>query len=103
MNATNFKRLAEIQAIAPELTFNNNGYEYISLEVREKYKNIIIEIENILKGEIDGFVNFNNFKPLKNGNIDIRCQYKWDERFTGVGYFEFIKKTETETKYINKL
>ena len=71
----------------PEITFDNIGYQYLSLEVKEKYKNQITIIENILKKYIDRFSKFDNFKPRKDGTVVIRCQYGWDEKFIGVGYF----------------
>ena len=71
----------------PELTFDNDGYQYLSQDIKDKYKDEIDIIETILKKYIEGFVEFNNFKPRKDGNICIRCQYYWGNRFTGVGYF----------------
>lgn len=72
----------------PELTFNNIGYQYISKEIQDKYAKEIITIETILKKYIEGFSEFNNFKPrLENNSVVIRCQYYWGNGFTGVGYF----------------
>jgi len=82
----NYNRLKEIQTKYPTLTFDNDGYEYIFKE-KEKLKDVVSEIESILKEEIEGFVRFDNFKPRKDGSFAVRCQYKWDSSFIGVGYF----------------
>jgi len=42
----------------------------------------IATINKILKESIDGFISFSNFTA--DGRV--RFQYKWDERFSGVGY-----------------
>lgn len=83
----NYNKLISLQKEYPELTFQNDGYEYLSKEILEKYKEQIKEISEILKAIIPGFVKFNNFKILNNKDIIIRCQYYWDETFLGVGYF----------------
>ena len=95
---TNYQKLINYQKDYPELTFQNNGYEYIHPEVREKHKEQIKEISEILKTEIEGFVKFNNFILRKNDTFDIRCQYCWDVNFTGVGYFniEWFKEENKE-------
>ena len=80
-------RIIKIKKQYPELTFDNDGYEYLSREVREKHKEQIKEIESILKQIIERFSEFNNFVPRKDGSFDVRCQYGWDAYFTGVGYF----------------
>lgn len=99
----NFNKLVAFQKDYPELTFQNNGYEYLDLEIREKHKKQINEISEILKKHIDGFVKFNNFFIDKNDVLKIRCQYRWDISFTGVGYFPinyFKDDTEGEIFYI---
>lgn len=83
----NYEKLVLLQKQFPELTFQNNGFQYIHPKIREKYKEQIKEISEILKLEIEGFVEFNNFYLKKDGTFDIRCQYRWDRNFTGVGYF----------------
>ena len=83
----NYNKLISMQKECPELTFQNDGYEYLSKEIIDKHKEQIEEISNILKTIIKEFVKFNNFKIDKTGGILIRCQYYWDERFIGVGYF----------------
>lgn len=82
-----YYELLLFKKLYPELTFDNNGYEYLKPKVRETHKVQIEKIETILKKHIGGFCNFNNFKPRKNGSFDIRCQYHWDMSFIGVGYF----------------
>ena len=87
-NKTYYERLKELKNNCPELTFNNDGYEYLSKEIKEKYKEQIQEIEDILKKCIQGFVRFDNFKPYKNDSFAVRVQYMWDSSFEGVGYFK---------------
>ena len=84
-----FNRLNELKKQFPELTFDNEGYQYLPVEIREKYKEQIKEIEDILRKKfnpIHGVVNFNNFKPRKNGGFYIRVQMYWDNSFKGVSY-----------------
>ena len=79
----------DIYKKCPELTFNNIGYQYLSKEIQDKYAKEIKTIETILKKYIEGFSEFNNFKPrLENNSVVIRCQYYWGNGFTGVGYFK---------------
>ena len=86
---TNYETLVKIQKEFPELTFDNNGYEYLDKEVKERHKEQIDLISEILKKEIEGFIRFDNFKPRKNGTFDVRVQYYWDKSsFSGVGYFK---------------
>ena len=80
-------KLTSILNEYPDLIYDNNGYEYLKKEVRDRLKPQINEIEELLSKSIEGFVEFNNFKPRPDGTFDVRCQYKWDYRFTGVGYF----------------
>ena len=81
------KKIIEIQSNFPKLTFQNEGYQYLSKEIKENHKKEIAEIESILKKEIKGFSEFNNFKINKDDSFSVRCQYYWDENFRGVGYF----------------
>ena len=81
------KKIIEIQSNFPDLTFQNEGYEYLSKEIKENHKKEIAEIESILKKEINGFSEFNNFKINKDGSFSVRCQYYWNNSFKGVGYF----------------
>jgi len=84
---TNHEKLIAYQKDYPELTLDNQGYQYLSLKIQEERKKEIEEISKILKETVEGFRKFNNFKPRKNGSFDVRVQYAWDERFDGVGYF----------------
>lgn len=83
-----YNELLEIQKNYPVLTFQNKGYEYINIslfndEEKEKYN----RVHEILKNHIVDFVKFNNFLfPEKSDKVKIRCQYKYNESFTGVGY-----------------
>jgi hypothetical protein len=92
--ATNYyyNRLRELQENYPDLTFQNDGYEYLSKAIQDKHKDQIREITNILKDTVAGFSKFNNFKIRKNGDIHVRLQYNWSHgtgalSFIGVGYF----------------
>ena len=85
---SNYERLVELKNSNPELVFNNNGYQYLSKETKESHKPQIEEIEAILKGVVEGFVNFDNFKPRENGTFAVRVQAHYNDRFTGVIYFD---------------
>ena len=87
----NYIKLIELKNANPALTFDNEGYEYISHKGHEE---AVKEISAILKEEITGFVEFNNFCSSKDhdiipgqDNFRIRCQTYWDNRFVGVTYF----------------
>ena len=89
MNA--FGRINELKIQFPELTLDNKGYQYLPLETREKHKEQIKEIEDILIKElnpIQSVIEFNNFKPRKNGGFDIRVQMYWNNSFKGVSYID---------------
>ena len=81
-------KLIEFKDNFPELTFNNNGYEYLSVETRNKYKKEIEEISEIMKSMDPDFVEFNNFKPRADGSFSIRYQGIYDRKtyFIGVCY-----------------
>lgn len=84
-------KLRQLQAEYPQLTFDNVGYQYLSIEIRESHKAVIEEIESILSELIGGFSSFNNFIP----SGAVRFQYDYghnDENsihFIGVGYLNF--------------
>lgn len=86
-NAECYYKLLLFQKKYPELTFNNQGYQYLKPKIKEVYKKQIEEISDILRKSIKGFSRFDNFKPRENGTFAIRCQYYWDASFCGVGYF----------------
>lgn len=70
----------------PKLTFENKGYEYIDKSaLSESDLKAIKEIEEILKDQIEGFVEFFNFRD-RGGKIQIRFDYHYDISFVGVGY-----------------
>lgn len=96
MSLQNFKKLMEIREKFPELTFKNQGYQYIKPEVLEKHSEQIKEIEAILDGEFKGIVCFNNFFPSNDGEFSIRCQAKYDQSFTGVVYLKEKDFEDTE-------
>ena len=88
-----YNKLLEYQQNYPLLTFQNNGYEYLSKEIQDNHKDQIKEIEELLKTKIEGFSHFNNFK-IKSNIILVRCQYDYSKHlencktsFIGVGYF----------------
>lgn len=83
-----YNKLKEYQKNYPSLTFDNNGYEYLSRDVRESHSEQIKEINKLLHDNIKGFVEFNNFKPRKNDTFSIRYQCYWDETFIGVSYID---------------
>lgn len=82
------RRLIKFQKEYPELTFDNNGFEYLSPDIKEKYKTQINEISELLKEFDENFVRFDNFKPIhgKNEEFYIRYQAHWSESFIGVVY-----------------
>lgn len=86
------EKLLQIIKDYPELTFDNDGYQYIDKDILEKHKDVIKLINMILSKYIGGFSKFNNFKPRKDGTLAVRCQYNWnfnsnENSFIGVGYF----------------
>ena len=87
---SNYDRLVEIKNTYTELTFNNDGYQYLRPEVKEAHKAQVEEISAILKEEVQGFVRFDNFKPRKSGSFAVRMQVHWDERFIGVQYNDIL-------------
>lgn len=95
-----FIRLMEIRKENPDLTFDNQGYEYLSPEVKEKHKEQIEEISSIMKKFFPYFRRFDNFKPRKDGTFSIRFQGDWSNSFTGVYYFGEIDFTEQENETI---
>lgn len=91
---TNYEKLKKLHKDFPNLTFQNEGYEYIKEDtLTEKDKKAIKEIESILKEDIDYFVKFNNFKIGRKGGVIIRVQCDYSPSFTGVRYFplEYFK------------
>lgn len=82
-----YERLDKLRQAYPDLTFDNDGYENIPDDVRERNLAGNQEIEELLRAAVFGFVKFQNFKPRKDGSFAVRCQTRWNERFTGVSYF----------------
>lgn len=93
MEKSIYDKLIELKNEYPELTFNNDGYEYLSRGVKDAHKAQIAVIEVMLEHTVPGFVRFDNFKPKKNGSFDVRMQTMWSEYFTGVQYndIEYFK------------
>lgn len=88
MKTTNeyYYKLMEFKENYPKLLFDNNGYERLPFEIKETHKEQIQEISEILRKTVAGFVEFNNFKPRKDGSFAVRCQTEWSSSFTGVTY-----------------
>lgn len=84
-----FEKITEIKNNYPELTFNNEGYQYLSNEVKGKYNEQIEGVKNLIKSVFPYITEFNNFKPKHDGTFSIRCQGYYDEvtYFQGVYYF----------------
>lgn len=82
-----FEELDALRQAYPALTFQNDGYENIPKDVRAANQEGHDKIEAILKETVSTFVRFQNFKASSDGRFYIRCQTRWDERFTGVHYF----------------
>ena len=94
----NVRSLAQIAAEHPALIFQNEGYQYIhKKDQTPEDQKAWNEVELILKTKVRGFSKFNNFIIRKDGSMDVRIQYAWDESFTGVGYFD-VKEIDTYTE-----
>ena len=86
-----YNLLKSIQINFPNLTFQNDGYEYINKsKFSERDKKAFRIVSNILSKAIEGFSRFDNFRLTKKGEVQIRFQYAWDISFTGVGYLELV-------------
>lgn len=83
---SNYKRLQEIKENFPQLTYVARGYDGLSREIKEAHKEQINEVTEILQSEFSEFRSFQNFTPKKDGNFSLRCQFAYDESFTGVHY-----------------
>lgn len=108
IDQTTHNELKNIAEEYPELIFQNEGYQYIGREKREKHKDQLARISEILKQHITGFSHFDNFR-MDNDRLVLRFQYNWGEednsmRYTGVGYlsldellngFDKIENSET--------
>lgn len=107
MTTTNkfYHALLHLQRTYPELTFNNDGYEYQSRATRDRNAEAILAVEGILRQTLDGFEEFNNFKIRESGEIVVRVQYDYNAdtnnpHFTGVGYFPLTDFKEYPTNEI---
>ena len=86
-----YSLLKSIQINFPNLTFQNDGYEYINKsKFSERDKKAFRIVSNILSKAIEGFSRLDNFRLTKKGEVQIRFQYAWDISFTGVGYLELV-------------
>lgn len=104
-----YQELLSIQQRFPVLTYQNRGYDEIDRSVfTEEEQKADARAGEILKGCIEDFRRFQNFKLRAKGEIAVRFQYVWDKAlnptsFTGVGYLlltelrdGFLKKEDTE-------
>ena len=84
------RTLAEIAQGHPALTYEASGYdEPNKADWTEADRAAFDEAESILREKVKGFKRFQNFTRSKStGTIRARLQHAWDERFTGVGYFD---------------
>lgn len=82
-----YQKLKSIFENHPALTLQNNGYEYLDKrKFTPEDEAAFKETSEILKKHVHGFSKLHNFRLSKNGRIQLRFNYAWDERFTGVGY-----------------
>ena len=94
-----YEELVKLYQEYPELTFQNEGYQYLPQEVKERNKEGIDKINTILEKTIEGFVRFDNFKNRTDKNFWIRCQTKWSPGFTGVNYFKIEDFKKVSEKF----
>lgn len=81
------QKLKSIFENHPALTLQNNGYEYLDKrKFTPEDEAAFKDTSEILKKHVHGFSKLHNFRLSKNGRIQLRFNYAWDERFTGVGY-----------------
>lgn len=81
------QKLKSIFENHPALTLQNNGYEYLDKsKFTPEDEAAFKETSEILKKHVHGFSKLHNFRLSKKGRIQLRFNYAWDERFTGVGY-----------------
>ena len=96
------RTLQEIADTYPNLTFQNDGYEYInkSLLTAEELQ-AIGEITSILKSKIKYFTNFFNFKKRKSGELVVRFDGYYDmdsmAGFQGVYYINIKEVDEAKS------
>lgn len=89
LTTEDYNTLKNIVKNNPNLTFQNNGYEYIDKrKLTAEDIEALETITEILKRTVTGFQKFFNFKFNKAGEILLRFDYLWDESFTGVGYIK---------------
>lgn len=95
LNKRYFNLLKSIQKKFPNLTFQNEGYQYLEGHVKltDKDKQALKICYNILNTCIHHLFEFNHFKLRSNGDVIVRVQYNWDpghNPFIGVGYVPLI-------------
>lgn len=79
-------RLKDIQKKYPELTFQNKGYEYLPLKVKIDHKDVIKEIDAIMKDFDPSYISFSNFIFNKHGNLCIRYQCNYNHGQPGLPF-----------------
>lgn len=100
-----YDMLTRIQKEHPALTFNNEGFEYISKSnLSDADKWALKQVEDILSDSITGFQRFDNFREKSLGEVELRFQYNWiaDDldriSFIGVGYLKLDELYDDETE-----
>ena len=85
---TDYEKLKKIMANCPELIFDNRGYQYLPKEILKKYATECNVVKEIIERRLDqkGSIEFNNFKPRKDGTFALRFQGRYDNSFFGVYY-----------------
>lgn len=79
--------LLNIQKSHQILTYQNKGFDtFDKSKMTDSDKAAFAKVSDILKKSIVRFREFQNFKITSSGELSIRFQYGYDERFTGVGY-----------------
>ena len=91
LSRRDYKLLKSIQEKFPNLTFQNDGYQYLEHHVKltDKDRQAIRVVTRILFKCIHAFSEFNNFKLRSDGTPVVRVQYNYDpghRSFIGVGY-----------------
>jgi hypothetical protein len=91
LSKRDYRILKSIQEKFPNITFQNDGYQYLEGHVKltQKDRQALNVVTLILFKCIHHFHSFNNFKIRKDGNVVVRVQYNYDpghRGFVGVGY-----------------
>lgn len=83
-----YNKLSRLALDYPELIFDSCGYQELPQETIDANRKGFDEVSRILKDSVENFVSFQNFKPRRDGSLDVRCQTRWSPLFTGVTYIK---------------